>query len=67
MNLSVKQKGEERETEKNPTHLNNTHTCRWLERADFYDDEWFPGIQYFDSWEELVGTEISEWHLMLRI
>ena len=49
------------------THTHTTHTCRWLERADFYDDEWFPGIQYFDSWEELVGTKIPEWHLMLRI
>ena len=30
----------------------------WLDRADFYDSEWFPGITYFDSWEEL--TELSQ-------
>lgn len=26
----------------------------WLDRADFYDSEWFPGMTYFDSWEELI-------------
>ena len=26
----------------------------WLDRADFYDKEWFPGIVYFDSWDELI-------------
>ena len=26
----------------------------WLDRADFYDSRWFPGIKYFDSWEDLL-------------
>ena len=26
----------------------------WLDRADFYDTEWFPGIQHFDSWDQLA-------------
>lgn len=26
----------------------------WLDRCDFYDPEWMPGIHYFDSWEDLA-------------
>ncbi len=32
----------------------------WLDRADFFDEEWFPGIKYFDSWEELVALAVQE-------
>ncbi len=32
----------------------------WLDRADFYDTEWFPGIRYFDSWEELIEMAQQE-------
>ena len=33
----------------------------WLDRADFYDPEWFPGITYFDSWEEMVELAKRVW------
>jgi len=32
----------------------------WLDRADFYDSEWFPGIRYFDSWEEMLEMAQQE-------
>jgi hypothetical protein len=39
-----------------PAELAPTRNTRWwLDRADFYDTEWMPGIRYFDSWEELMA------------
>ena len=32
----------------------------WLDRADFYDPRWFPGIKYFDSFEELLDLSKKE-------
>jgi hypothetical protein len=32
----------------------------WLDRADFYDSRWFPGIKYFDSFEELLDLSQKE-------
>ena len=44
-----------------PEELASTLDIKWwLERADFYDDEWFPGIRYFDSWEELIEMAQKE-------
>lgn len=38
-----------------PTALECTKEVTWwLDRADFYDTEWMPGIKYFDSWEEMI-------------
>ena len=44
-----------------PAELASTLDFKWwLDRADFYDDEWFPGIRYFDSWEELIEMAQEE-------
>eukprot|EP00802_Teleaulax_amphioxeia_P015938 Tamp_16040.p1 GENE.Tamp_16040~~Tamp_16040.p1 ORF type:complete len:475 (+),score=83.61 Tamp_16040:80-1426(+) len=32
----------------------------WLDRADFYDTEWFPGIRHFDSWDQLIEMATCE-------
>jgi hypothetical protein len=32
----------------------------WLDRADFYDSRWFPGIKYFNSFEDLLDLSKRE-------
>jgi hypothetical protein len=37
-----------------PNHYQDLNKFRkWLPLADFYDSEWMPHIQYFNSWDEL--------------
>jgi hypothetical protein len=43
-----------------PDALKGTeHASWWLDRADFYDKEWMPGIKFFDSWEGLVELAVQ--------
>lgn len=35
-------------------HDEETYLEWWLSRADMYDQDWMPGVRFFDSWEELL-------------
>jgi len=35
-------------------HDEETYLDWWLSRADIYDEDWMPGVRFFDSWEELL-------------
>ena len=43
-----------------PNNFKNPDTFRkWVQLADFYDTDWMPHIQYFNSWDELKNRLLS--------
>ena len=37
-------------------YLDMTKFKNWVQYSDFYDKEWMPHIQYFNSWQDLKQT-----------